>query len=117
MSDTVGGSNFGTSNTIGGSNFGGGGPGVAPAAGAGAAGIAPGLVHTYAGTFGDGVTTVFAVTHNLGTLDTQTQVYNPITGLQVAPTAYTAVHTSPNVTTLTFIAAPAPGAARVVIES
>ena len=77
----------------------------------------PVAVHTYAQTFGDGVTTVFAIAHNLGTLDTQTQVYNPITGLQVAPTAYTAVHTSANVTTLTFTTAPAAGAARVVIQS
>jgi hypothetical protein len=74
-------------------------------------------VRTYAQTFGDGTTLVFPITHNLGTLDTQTQVYNPITGLQVAPTAYTAVHTSPNVTTLTFTTAPAAGAARVVIEA
>ena len=75
------------------------------------------VVHTYAQTIGDGVTTVFAITHNLGTLDTQTQVYNPITGLQVPPTAYTAVHTSPNITTLTFLVPPAAGAARAVIQS
>jgi hypothetical protein len=77
----------------------------------------PAPVRTYAQTIGDGVTTVFAITHNLGTLDTQTQVYNPITGLQVPPTAYTAVHTSANVTTLTFTTAPAAGAARAVIEA
>ena len=74
-------------------------------------------VRTFAETIGDGVTTVFAIAHNLGTLDTQTQAYNPITGLQIAPTAYTAVHTSPNVTTLTFGVAPAAGAARVVIQA
>jgi len=60
---------------------------------------------------------VFAVTHNLGTLDTQQQAYNPITGISIPPTAYTAVHTSPNVTTFTFVVPPALGAARVVIES
>jgi len=108
---TIGGSNFGDNDTIGGSNFSGGlgAPGAAP--------VVPAVVHTYAGTIGDGVTTVFAVAHNLGTLDTQQQVYNPITGTAVLPTAYTAVHTSPNVTTFTFVAAPAAGAARVVIQS
>jgi hypothetical protein len=71
----------------------------------------------FAATVGDGVTTVFPVTHNLGTLDTLQEVYNPLTGAVIAPPAYTAVHTSANVTTFTFAAAPAAGAARVVIHS
>jgi len=76
----------------------------------------PGTVRSYAQTIGDGVTTVFAITHNLGTLDTHQQAYNPLTGLSIAPTAYTTVHTNPNVDIFTFTAAPAVGAARVVIE-
>jgi hypothetical protein len=104
---TIGGSISGSNDTIGGSI---GGP-VTP--------VVPVVpVHdAYAQTVGDGVTTVFAITHNLGTLDTQSQAYNPITGVNIPPTAYTAVHTSANVTTVTFTTAPAAGAARFVIEA
>ena len=111
MSDVIGGSIHGSGPSVIGGSIGGYEGTLTPAVPASLAG------NTYAATIGDGVTTVFAITHDLGTLDTQTQVYNPITGLQVAPTAYTAVHTSANVTTLTFTTAPAAGAARVVIES
>jgi hypothetical protein len=71
----------------------------------------------YAQTVGDGVTTTFAITHNLGTLDTMNQAYNPITGVNIAPTAYTATHTSPNVLTVVFTTAPAAGAARFVVDA
>jgi hypothetical protein len=67
-------------------------------------------------TIGDGATLVFPITHGLGTLDTSESVYNPLTGAVISPPAYTAVHTSANVTTFTFAAAPAAGAARVVIR-
>src|SRR5271168_5405462 len=68
-------------------------------------------VASFAETIGDGATTVFAVTDNLGTLDTMQEVYNPLTGATISPPAYTAVHTSPDVTTFTFAVAPAAGAA------
>jgi hypothetical protein len=110
---TIGGSNIGDGpDTIGGSNI-----SIHDHDRSGIGGGAPAPVRTFAGTIGDGVTTVFAVTHGLGTLDTQTSVYNPITGTEYLPTAYTAVHTNPNVTTFTFVAAPAAGAARVVIQA
>jgi hypothetical protein len=70
----------------------------------------------YAQTFGDGVTLTFPITHNLGSLDTISQLYNPITGVNIPPTAYTATHTSPTVTTFTFLVAPALNAARAVID-
>ena len=72
---------------------------------------------SFAETIGDGTTTVFPITHNLNTLDTMQEVYNPLTGAQIPPTAFTVVHTSPNVTTFTFTTAPAAGAARVVIKA
>jgi hypothetical protein len=77
----------------------------------------PVAVRTYAQTVGDGATTVFAITHNLNTLDTQESAYNPLTGAVIDPTTYTVVHTSPTVATFTFAAAPAAGAARVVIQA
>jgi hypothetical protein len=80
-------------------------------------GTGPVPVEHYAQTVGDGVTTVFAITHNLGTLDTMNQAYNPITGVNIPPTAYTAVHTSANVLTVTFGTAPAAGAARFVVDA
>jgi hypothetical protein len=106
MSDVIGGSISGGSSTIGGSigEY----VGTTP--------TTP-VRDNYAQTVGDGVTTVFAITHNLGTLDTMSQAYNPITGANILPTAYTAVHTSANVTTVTFLVAPAAGAARVIIDS
>lgn len=107
MSDTVGGSIYG------------GGPGVV----GGSIGGPPGAAVTtpiptpkYMQTIGDGATLVFPITHGLGTLDTSESVYNPLTGAVISPPAYTAVHTSANVTTFTFAAAPAAGAARVVIR-
>jgi hypothetical protein len=71
----------------------------------------------YAQTFGDGVTLVFPITHNLGTLDTMSQLYNPLTGINIQPSTYVATHTSPNVTTFTFLVPPAVGAARAVIDA
>jgi hypothetical protein len=76
-----------------------------------------GTVRSFAETLGDGVTTVFAVAHNLGTTDTTESVYNPLTGLQIVAPAVTIAHTSANVTTFTFAVAPAAGAARVVIHA
>lgn len=74
-------------------------------------------VEHYAQTVGDGVTTTFAITHNLGTLDTMNQAYNPLTGVNIPPTAYTVTHTSPNVLTVVFGTAPAAGAARFVVDA
>jgi hypothetical protein len=114
MSDTIGGSNFGTSNTIGGSNFGGGLGGFGAPAGTTPA---PAVPTHFAVTIGDGVTTVFPITHGLGTQDTTESVYLMSTLLELAdPAAYTVTHTSPMVTTFTFAAAPALNNARVTIH-
>jgi hypothetical protein len=73
---------------------------------------------SFAQTVGDGATTVFAITHNLGTLDTTQEVYNPLTGAAYVPgTDYTVAHTTAAVTTITFAVAPAVGAARVVVKA
>jgi hypothetical protein len=77
----------------------------------------PAPVEHYAQTVGDGTTTTFAITHNLGTLDTINQAYNPITGVNIPPTAYTITHTSANVLTAVFTTAPAAGAARFVVDA
>jgi len=107
MSTVVGGSIAGGSGSsvVGGSI---GGPAVTPP-------VVP-VRDNYAQTFGDVVTLVFPITHNLGTLDTMSQLYNPITGINIQPTTYVATHTSPNVTTFTFTVPPAAGAARAVID-
>ena len=71
----------------------------------------------YAQTIGDGTTTVFPITYDLGTQDTIESVYNVSTGAEMYPPAVTVAHTSANVTTFTFAAAPAANAVRVVIHA
>jgi hypothetical protein len=67
----------------------------------------------FATTIGDGVTLVFPVTHNLGTLDTVESVYDVTTGLEEIAVIQ---HTSANVTTFTFTVPPALNSVRVVIH-
>ena len=71
----------------------------------------------HAETIGDGTTTVFPITHNLGTQDTVESVYNVATGAEMYPPAVTVAHTSANVTTFTFATAPAANAVRVAIHA
>ena len=71
----------------------------------------------HAVTIGDGTTTVFPITHNLGTQDTVESVYVVATGVELYPPAVSVAHTSVNVTTFTFATAPAANAVRVVIHA
>jgi hypothetical protein len=113
MSDVIGGSNIGHGPTvIGGSNI-----SEEHHHDHDSLAVPAAVLRDFAQTVGDGATTVFTVAHGLGTLDTQTSVYNPLTGLEYLPTAYTVVHNSPTVSTVTFAAAPAAGAARILVQT
>lgn len=63
----------------------------------------------------NGVSTVFPLTTGMGTLNTVESVYNPLTGAEYPTTAYTVAHTNANVTTFTFLVAPAAGAAQATV--
>lgn len=83
------------------------------------AAVTPATLSTYTGytrktsiTIGDGVATSFLVTHNLASLDVIVGVYLVSTGMQVIVDC---VHTSTNTATITFTAAPATAAYRVVV--
>jgi hypothetical protein len=74
------------------------------AASVGAARTALGVPGKYAVTVGDGATTAFTVTHNLGTTDVVVQVYDMATGAQEL--VQTAAVTN-NTCSVTFASAPA----------
>ncbi len=69
--------------------------------------------HKFATTIGDGSTTSIPVTHGLNSIDVSVAIYLVATGESVEADV---VRTSANVVTLTFGAAPASGAVRVVVQ-
>lgn len=71
------------------------------------------VARRYATTIGDGSATVIAVTHNLGTRDVVTVLYDAATPYAEALTDVE--HTDTNTVTLRFPTAPASGAYRVVV--
>jgi hypothetical protein len=70
-------------------------------------------VRKFSATIGDGVATSIAVTHNLGTLDVQVQVYEVATGATVE---YDVTRNTTNQVTIGAVVAPAVGALRVVVQ-
>lgn len=66
----------------------------------------------FATNIGDGAATSYTVTHNLGTLDVVVEVFENSTGAQVFVDV---VHATINTVTITFGAAPAANAYRVVV--
>lgn len=70
------------------------------------------VARKYAATIGDGSATAITVTHNLGTRDVDTTIYNAATFEVVEADV---VNTSTTAVTITFAAAPASGAFRVVV--
>ena len=67
----------------------------------------------YAETYGDGVATAYAITHSLGSLDVQVQVFRVADGIQVFPQI---AKTSTTVATITHSIAPAASEFRVVVS-
>jgi hypothetical protein len=70
------------------------------------------VARKYAVSIGDGSTTIYTVTHNLGTLDVQSTVYNNSTGEVVEADI---IHNTTNTITVGFAAAPASSAYRVAV--
>lgn len=68
--------------------------------------------NSYATTFGNNSSTTFTITHNLGTRDVYTAVYNLSTLEQDYPDI---VHATTNTVTLTFSDAPATNGMRIVV--
>ena len=69
----------------------------------------------YAATFGDGVSTSYTITHNLGTRDVDVNVYQ-------AATPYNAIqcgiaNATLNTVTLTFVTAPAANSLRAIVQA
>lgn len=79
----------------------------------GATGLDTLAVRRYAVSIGNGVLTSITVTHSLGTLDVQVQVYDNSTGLPVVPLTTTRATT--NTIVFTFTIAPTTNAYRVVV--
>jgi len=71
------------------------------------------IVRKYAVAIGDGATTTYTVTHNLGTKDVVVQVYE--TASPFAQVEVDVLHTSTSALTINFAAAPASGAYKVVV--
>ncbi len=71
------------------------------------------VVRKYAITVGDGTTTTFTLTHNLGTTDIQVVVRSVATGEQVITDN---AATSASQCTVTFATPPASGAYRVIVQ-
>jgi hypothetical protein len=78
------------------------------------AAVGAGPSTSFAATIGDGLTLIYPVVHNLGTLDTVESVYSIATGLEEVAAIQ---HTSLNVTTFTFSIAPLLNSVRVVIKA
>lgn len=70
---------------------------------------------TFAQTFGDGVATVFDITHDLGTKDVFVAVYDPITG-QDATMSAPVLRVDVNTVRLTFSVAPSTDRRRVLVR-
>lgn len=71
-----------------------------------------GYVRKYAANLGDGTSKVYTVTHNLGTLDVCVTVFSVSTGNEVIADV---TNTTTNTLTVTFTAAPATNAYRIVV--
>lgn len=71
------------------------------------------VVRKFAQNIGDGSTTAIAVTHSLGTLDVEVQVYEISTGATVECDV---VRTNTNVVTLTFAVAPTSAQYRALVQ-
>ena len=69
----------------------------------------------YATSVGDGAATSYTVTHNLGSLDVNVEVFVNATGVN-ATTVTSITRTSANVVTIVFSGAPASNAMRVVVH-
>lgn len=78
------------------------------------ASVASLLAMKYAVSVGDGAETSYTVTHNLGTLDVNVEVFVNATGVN-ATTVTSITRTSANVVTIVFSGAPASNAMRVVV--
>ena len=76
------------------------------------AAVAAAALHSYAADIGDGTATTLTVTHSLGTLDVQVQVYAKATGQSVETDV---IRTNPNAVTIGFGTAPAANAYRVLV--
>jgi hypothetical protein len=71
------------------------------------------VVRKYAANIGDGATTAITVTHNLGTKDVEVTVFDIASGDEEIPDVN---HTTINAVTVTYAAAPASNAKRVVVQ-
>lgn len=71
------------------------------------------VVRKFAVSIGDGTTTALTVTHNLGTLDVEVQVYDISTGATVEPDI---VRATTNTCTITFATAPTTNQFRCLVQ-
>jgi hypothetical protein len=74
--------------------------------------VTAGTVSKYATSIGDGSSTSFTITHSLGSLDAEIQVYETATGNVVFPDMQ---NTTTNTSTITFSVAPTTNQYRVVV--
>lgn len=80
--------------------------------------LTPQAASSYAETIGNGSSTSFTIEHLLGTRDVSVTVYDVSSHaeLPIGATLTSVVHTTRDTVTVTFAAAPASGAYRVVVR-